>query len=135
MGSLIPAAKNLRTPARRTSSRRRKIHTPLRSGPSTEGSSLQAESDSGDPYRDICVRLHELLTRKRGYYGCVSDPLENALGVEQDGVDAVTYQVARIGEKIRRLRGPLEAISREKTLLDIAGHAVVAVACLARKES
>jgi hypothetical protein len=70
-----------------------------------------------------------LLTRKRNYYGCGEDPLENALGVEQDGVPAVTYQLARIGEKTRRMRGPLETITRQKTLMDIAGHAVVAIAC------
>jgi hypothetical protein len=49
--------------------------------------------------------------------------------VEADGVDPVTYQLARIGEKTRRMRGPLETITRQKTLMDIAGHAVVAIAC------
>lgn len=92
-------------------------------------SSCPPESVSGDPYRDICDELYRLLTRKRDYYGCGSDPLENALGVAEDGVHPVTYQVARIGEKTRRMRGPLETITRQKTLLDIAGHAVVAIAC------
>lgn len=86
-----------------------------------------------DPYRAICDELYRLLTRKRGYYGCRQDPLENALGVEQDGIEAWLYQVARVGEKTRRLRGPLSAIDRQKTLMDIAGHAVVAIACERRK--
>ena len=106
-----------------------KTPTPPASGLSTEGSSWPAGSTSGDPYREICDELYRLLTRKRSYYGCGEDPLENALGVADDGVDPVTYQVARIGEKTRRMRGSLETISRQKTLLDIAGHAVVAIAC------
>jgi len=77
--------------------------------------------------------LYALLTRKRGYYGCGEDPLENALGVKDDGIDPTRYQVARIGEKTRRLRALEETISIQKTLLDIAGHAVVAVACERRQ--
>ena len=99
------------------------------SGLSTDESSWPAGNTPGDPYREICDELYRLLTRKRDYYGCGEDPLENALGVEQDGVPAVTYQLARIGEKTRRMRGPLETITRQKTLMDIAGHAVVAIAC------
>jgi hypothetical protein len=99
------------------------------SGQSTVGSSWPAESTHGDPYRDICDELYLLLTRKKNYYGCKEDPLENALGVAADGVEPVTYQLARIGEKNRRMRGPLETVTRQKTLMDIAGHAVVAVAC------
>jgi hypothetical protein len=99
------------------------------SGQSTVGSSWPAENTHGDPYRDICDELYLLLTRKKNYYGCKEDPLENALGVAADGVEPVTYQVARIGEKTRRMRGPLETITRQKTLMDIAGHAVVAIAC------
>lgn len=105
------------------------------SGQSTDESSRLAESINGDPYREICDELYRLLTRKRGYYGCKEDPLENALGVEADGIPAWQYQAARIGEKTRRLRGPLETITRQKTLLDIAGHAVVAIACERRQES
>ena len=70
-----------------------------------------------------------MVTRKRDYYGCGEDPLENALGVAADGIDPVAYQLARVGEKTRRMRGPLETITRQKTLMDIAGHAVVAIAC------
>jgi hypothetical protein len=90
-------------------------------------------SITGDPYRAICDELYALLTRKRGYYGCGEDPLENALGVEQDGIEAWRYQAARVGEKTRRLRGPLGTISIQKTLMDIAGHAVVGIACERRK--
>ena len=51
---------------------------------------------AGDPYFWLCIELYELLTRKRGYYGCKESPLENALGVADDsfarlrevGVDA-----------------------------------------------
>jgi hypothetical protein len=83
-----------------------------------------------DPYRLICEDLHRLLTRKRGYYGCKESPLQNALGVREDGIDPVKYQIARIGEKCRRLRGDLGTLAIRETLLDIAGHAVVAIACL-----
>ena len=111
-----------------------KILTPPRSGASTDESSCPPASANGDPYRDICDELYRLLTRKWDYYGCADDPLENALGVADDGVHPVTYQVARIGEKTRRMRGPLETITRQKTLLDIAGHAVVAIACERRAD-
>lgn len=105
------------------------------SGQSTDESSVLPGSINGDPYREICDELYRLLARKRGYYGCKEDPLENALGVEEDGIPAWQYQAARIGEKTRRLRGPLETITRQKTLLDIAGHAVVAIACERRQEA
>lgn len=105
------------------------------SGQSTDESSVLPGSINGDPYREICDELYRLLTRKRGYYGCKEDPLENALGVEEDGIPAWQYQAARIGEKTRRLRGPLETFTRQKTLLDIAGHAVVAIACERRQEA
>lgn len=91
---------------------------------------MPAESRCGDPYKDICVELHALLTRKRGYYGCNDNPLENALGVAADGIEPWRYQAARIGEKCRRLRGLSEDTGIRETLLDIAGHAVVAIACL-----
>lgn len=106
-----------------------KTRTPHPSGQSTAESSWLAENTAGDPYLEICQELYRLLTRKRDYYGCGEDPLENALGVAEDGVDPVVYQLARIGEKTRRMRGPLETITKQKTLMDIAGHAVVAIAC------
>ena len=108
------------------------------SGASTDESSERQEKLLGemtsllrdDPYWGICLRLWRLLTRKRGYYGCKQSPLENALGVAEDGITPWKYQVARIGEKCRRLRGSLRTIDIRETLMDIAGHAVVAVACL-----
>ncbi len=103
------------------------------SGPSTAGSSKQPGKSPGDPYLPVCEALHALLTRKRGYYGCTESPLQNALGVEDDGIDPVRYQVARIGEKMRRLRGLESDNGIRETLLDIAGHAVVAIACLDHK--
>jgi hypothetical protein len=105
------------------------------SGPSTAGSSTPPGRLNGDPYLEICNALHALLTRKRGYYGCLENPLENALGVQADGITPWKYQVARIGEKCRRLRGPLRTIDIRKTLADIAGHAVVAIACLDYEEN
>ena len=116
-------------PEQSTYALKMKTPTPPPSGPSTDESSWPAGTTSGDPYREICDELYRLLTRKRDYYGCGEDPLENALGVAEDGVEPVTYQVARIGEKTRRMRGPLETLTRQKTLMDIAGHAVVAIAC------
>lgn len=110
-----------------------RIHTPPASGQSTDESSQPAGTFTGDPYRELCDELYLLLTRKRNYYGCGEDPLENALGVERDGIEAWLYQAARIGEKTRRLRGPLETVTRQKTLMDIAGHAIVAIACERRK--
>jgi hypothetical protein len=65
-----------------------------------------------------------------GYYGCVEHPLENAMGVIDQGIEPWVYQLARIGEKCRRLRGPLGTIDIEKTLMDIAGHAIVGIAVL-----
>mgnify|MGYP003345251811 CR=1 FL=1 len=88
----------------------------------------------GDPYGPICRQLEALLARKRGYYGCQDSPLENAVGVLEDGIEPWVYQLARIGEKRRRLHGPLKTVDIEKTLMDIAGHAVVAIACLRSKE-
>ena len=108
------------------------------SGQSTAESREQSERLLGeltelfhdDPYWGICVALWRLLSRKRGYYGCRENPLENALGVAADGISPWKYQVARVGEKCRRLRGVLRTIDIRETLLDIAGHAVVGVACL-----
>ena len=115
--------------------------TTRRSGASTEGFNERCEKlcgemdaagflDELEPYLSICAELSRLLSRKRGYYGCKEHPLQNALGVEEDGISPVKYQVARVGEKCRRLRGALGTIDIRKTLLDIAGHAVVAIACL-----
>lgn len=116
-------------PEQSISALKMKTHTQPVSGPNTDASSWPPVTQSGDPYREICDELYRLLTRKRDYYGCGEDPLENALGVVDDGIDPVTYQLARVGEKTRRMRGPLETITRQKTLMDIAGHAVVAIAC------
>jgi hypothetical protein len=84
-----------------------------------------------DPYLPICVELWRLLSRKRGYYGCNENPLENALGVAEDGIEPWVYQLARIGEKCRRLRGMIgtdRTLAIRETLADIAGHAIVAMA-------
>lgn len=95
------------------------------------GSSMPpARSNGTDPYAFICLEIQALLSMKRGYYGCEENPLENALGVEEDGVEPWRYQLARIGEKCRRLRGLKSDIGIRETLADIAGHAVVAIACL-----
>jgi hypothetical protein len=86
------------------------------------------------------VALHELLTRKRGYYGCPEEgPLDNAMGVAEQGITPWVYQLARIGEKVRRcggLQGTLvnSNVQIKKTLMDIAGHAVVALAVLEHEE-
>jgi hypothetical protein len=86
-----------------------------------------------DPYLPLCLELWRLLSRKRGYYGCEESPLENAMGVTDEGIQPWIYQLARIGEKSRRLRGMLTlspgAIAIRETLLDIAGHALVGIAC------
>ncbi len=104
-------------------------------------SSRPQGSELGDPYLEICETLHSLLTRKRGYYGCRAEgPLDNALGVAEQGIDPWVYQLARIGEKVRRcggLRGAIVDGQYERireTLLDIAGHAVVAIAVLDHEE-
>lgn len=111
------------------------------SGVSTEESNTPCVSLRGspikviggtDPYKTICETVYALLTRKRNYYGCGDDPLENALGVEEDGIDPAMYQLARIGEKRRRLHGQLSKEDRIETFMDIMGHAAVAIACLQR---
>lgn len=133
--SLTRFARNGHTPEPPTSAPTTRTRTPLHSGPNTAASSVPAGTSTGDPYRDLCDELYLLLTRKRNYYGCGEDPLENALGVERDGIEPWLYQAARINEKSRRLRGPLETITRQKTLMDIAGHAIVAIACERRKHA
>jgi hypothetical protein len=107
-------------------------------GPSLEESPSPPETDSSDPYGAICQELHQLLTRKRGYYGCPDDePLANALAVEEDGIEPYVYQLARINEKLRRLRGLRGTIYLQKirdTVQDIAGHAIVALALLEKRK-
>lgn len=92
-----------------------------------------------DPYQRLCEKLHSLLSRKRGYYGCPEEgPLDNAKGVREQGIEPWVYQLARIGEKVRRANGLRQAIVNSETnvdriretLLDIAGHAIVALACI-----
>jgi hypothetical protein len=114
--------------------------TPL-SGQSMDEYSRLPASDHGDPYAPVCEALHSLLSRKRNYYGCPDEgPLDNALGVKEQGIEPWVYQLARIGEKVRRCGGLQRAIvpsKREikKTLMDIAGHAVVALALMEHEES
>ena len=88
-----------------------------------------------DPYKPVCDEVHELMLRKSGYYGNPDDgPLCNAMGVAEDGIEPWRYQLARIGEKLRRLRGLAQnnpEVVRD-TIRDIAGHAIVALACLAQ---
>jgi hypothetical protein len=107
--------------------------TPL-SGVSWDDSPLPQEVKTGDPYGDICDDIHALLTRKRSYYGCPDEsPLANALAVEEEGIDPIQYQMARISEKLRRLRGLYYEGTQDQireTIKDIAGHAVVAIACM-----
>jgi hypothetical protein len=100
------------------------------SGLNMDESKRPAAPSNGDPYQPICDELHALLSRKRGYYGCRENPLSNALGVQDQGIEPWVYQLARIGEKCRRLSGPLGHSSIRETLKDIAGHAIVAIACL-----
>lgn len=110
------------------------------SGLSTADSSKQADRLLGearsllpdDPYLGLCLDLWRLLSRKRGYYGCDQNPLENALGVAEEGIEPWVYQLARIGEKCRRLRGLMftdRTLAIRETLFDIAGHAIVGMAC------
>jgi hypothetical protein len=113
-----------------------RIHTTTPpSGASTGGWSRPPERSPGDPYGPLCDEIHRLLARKRGYYGCSESPLQNALGVAEDGIDPVRYQIARIGEKMRRLRGLSEDNGIRETLMDIAGHAIVGLACLDHKKA
>lgn len=125
-----------------------KTHTITQvSGPNTDASSGLSGKSLGDlfleitkilkddPYWPICLALYRLLSRKRGYYGCKENPLSNALGVQEDGIVPWKYQIARVGEKCRRLRGTLETFDIRETLLDIAGHAVVGVACLNHEDT
>ena len=114
------------------------ITTPA-SGANTDEYSRLPANDHGDPYGPICRALHALLSRKRGYYGCPAEgPLDNALGVAEHGIEPWVYQLARIGEKVRRCDGLRRALVNrdqiKETLMDIAGHAVVAMAILNHEE-
>jgi hypothetical protein len=104
------------------------------SGPNTDAYSRLPEKVFTDPYKPVTDELHSLLTRKRTYYGCpLEHPLANAQSVADQGIEPWVYQLARIGEKVRRcggLRGTLELQAIRKTLMDIAGHATVAIALL-----
>lgn len=108
--------------------------TTQHSGPSLAGSQSPAESDDGDIYGIVCDQVHWLLTRKREYYGCPDeDPLANAQAVAEDGIWPVTYQMARISEKLRRMRALTRSQLKRQirdTVFDIAGHAIVAIALL-----
>ena len=104
------------------------------SGQSSEELQLHIETLLGqlsllqqdDPYWVACVNLHRLLSRKRHYYNCKEDALANAKGVEEVGIEPWKYQLARIGEKYRRLGGDLKTIDSRMTLMDIAGHSIIA---------
>jgi hypothetical protein len=104
------------------------------SGASTDAYSRLPVKVFTDPYRPVTDELHSLLTRKRTYYGCPTEhPLANAQAVSDQGIEPWVYQLARIGEKVRRcggLRGTLDLQAVRKTLMDIAGHATVAIALL-----
>ena len=113
--------------------------TTLHSGRNTGASRRPCGSSLSDPYKPVTDTLHALLTRKRNYYGCADDePLANALAVEDQGIEPWVYQLARIGEKVRRcggLRGTLDIRAIKETLMDIAGHATVAVALINHQEN
>jgi len=87
-----------------------------------------------DPYWGACVNLHRLLSRKRNYYNCKEDALANAKGVEEVGIEPWKYQLARIGEKYRRLGGDLKTIDSRMTLMDIAGHSIIAAILVSEGE-
>jgi hypothetical protein len=87
-----------------------------------------------DPYWGVCVSVWQLLSRKRGYYNCVEEPLANAKGVAETGIKPWRYQLARIGEKYRRLGGTLRTFDIRRTMMDIAGHAVIAVLLVSEGE-
>jgi len=60
------------------------------------------------------------------------------MGVLEQGIEPWVYQLARIGEKVRRCNGLRGTLANRdqvlETLRDIAGHAVVAIACLKESE-
>jgi hypothetical protein len=69
------------------------------------------------------------------------------MGVAEQGIAPWVYQLARIGEKVRRGSGLAASLRTlvgsvradtvrmvRNTLLDIAGHAIVAVAVLEKEE-
>ncbi len=87
-----------------------------------------------DPYWEACVNLYKLLSRKRNYYNCKEDALANAKGVEEVGIEPWKYQLARIGEKYRRLGGELKTLDNRMTLMDIAGHSIIAAILVSEGE-
>lgn len=94
---------------------------------------MKGEWKGEDPYGPVCEEIHLLMLKKSGYYGNPDQgPLNNAMGVSEDGIEPWRYQLARIGEKCRRLRGEAgkDRAMVLDTLRDIAGHAVVALACM-----
>jgi hypothetical protein len=111
--------------------------TTLPSGASTDAYSRLPGKVFTDPYKAVTDELHGLLARKRTYYGCPQEhPLANALAVADHGIEPWVYQLARIGEKVRRcggLRGTLDLQAVRETLMDIAGHAVVAIALIEKE--
>lgn len=117
--------------------------TTQHSGRSTEESAKRIETLLGelsemladDPYWGCCQQLWRLLSRKRHYYNCTENPLANAMSVAETGIEPWRYQLARIGEKYRRLGGPLRTIDIQETLFDIAGHAVIGVLTVPEEET
>ena len=87
-----------------------------------------------DPYWEACVNLYKLLSRKRNYYNCKEDALANAKGVEEVGIEPWKYQLARIGEKYRRLGGEMKTLDNRMTLMDIAGHSIIAAILVSEGE-
>jgi hypothetical protein len=118
------------------------LTTTPHSGQSLEESQSLIETHLGklsllqqdDPYWEACVNLYKLLSRKRNYYNCKEDALANAKGVEEVGIEPWKYQLARIGEKYRRLGGELKTLDNRMTLMDIAGHSIIAAILVSEGE-
>ncbi len=111
-----------------------KTRTIAASGPSLEGSPWPP-GNGGEPYYTLCLEVCRLLIDKREYYGCTpTNPLDNAQAASAWGLEPWKYQAIRIGEKIGRLKGlpnsPYGAVTIRDTLMDIAGHAIIALATL-----
>jgi len=117
--------------------------TTLHSGQNTDESAMRIEQLLGelsallddDPYWGVTTSLWRLLSRKRHYYNCTEKPLANAEAVSETGIEPWRYQLARIGEKYRRLGGPLKTIDIQRTMMDVAGHAVIATLLVSPKEN
>ena len=111
-----------------------KTRTTVASGVSLAGSPWPPGND-GEPYYTLCLEVCRLLIGKREYYGCTpTNPLDNAQAASAWGLEPWKYQAIRIGEKIGRLKGlpnsPAGAVTIRDTLMDIAGHAIIALATL-----